>query len=611
MNGGDGGGPAEELAARLLDGFETYQEDFLALTRRAPARFRDRDWRGVQEDATRRLLLYGRRLDALLPELERALGRDWAEPELWRKAKRAYAFRAGGRPDAELALTFFNSASRRALDTVGVNPAAEFLGDELPRHPDPPADPDHRWYPLVGGDGPGRDDPPTIPAEAMRRALEELPLAADLEDPERDARLLAEELEGRLAGSDELDGGPEVLELLRVLFYRNKGAYAVGRIHTTTGTHPLVLALLNGPDGARVDAVLTSADEASVVFGFSRSYFHVEAGRPRELVAFLRSLMPRKRVDELYNSLGYDRHGKTELYRALRRRLDRPGARFEEAEGEPGLVMSVFTLPGLDVVFKVIKDRFPPQKRVTPGDVKDRYRMVYTRDRVGRLADAQQFEHLLFDRDRFAPDVLDRLLEEAPETVSVEGDQVVVEHLYTVRRMTPLNLYLERADAADARAAILDYGQAIKDLAAADVFPGDLLLKNFGVSRHGRVIFYDYDELTRLTDCRFRRLPDARRPQDELSAEPWFYVGPDDLFPEEFFRFLGIPDRLEGPFLEHHADLFEPAFWREMQERLRAGEMADFYPYPRERRIQAGSAAQSGSPRSSDSKLSAGRGLAK
>lgn len=581
------GGPEDELISRILDAYDAYREGFLAITRRAPKRFRDRDWRGMQDDATRRLLLYGRRLDALLPELDRALGDRVADPRLWQRAKRGYAFRAGGRPDAELALTFFNSLSRRALDTVGVNPAAEFLGDELPRHPRPPADPDHRWYPLVGGaPAPDPDDPPSVPPEVVRRALEELPLEADLEDASRDARLLAAELERRLAGPGEPDGSPETLELLRVLFYRNKGAYAVGRLHTSSGVHPLVLALLNGPGGARVDAVLTSADEMSVVFGFSRSYFHVYVERPREMVAFLRSLMPRKRVDELYNSLGFDRHGKTELYRALRARLTRSSARFEVAEGEPGLVMSVFTLSGLDVVFKVIKDRFPPQKRVTPGDVKERYRMVYVRDRVGRLADAQEFEHLEIDRDRFEPGLLDRLLEVAPSTVVVEGDQVVLEHLYAVRQMTPLNLYLERADEAGARAAILDYGQAIKDLAAADVFPGDLLLKNFGVSRHGRVIFYDYDELIRLTDCRIRKLPTARRPEDELADEPWYYVGPNDLFPEEFPRFLAIPDGLEATFLEHHGDLFEPDFWREMQERHRAGELAEFFPYPRERRLR-------------------------
>lgn len=581
------GRPEDELTSRLLEAHDAYREAFLTITRRARRRFADRDWRGVQADATRRLLLYGRWLDRLLPELEEALGERMADPDLWRRAKRGYALRAGGRPDAELALTFFNSLSRRALDTVGVNPAAEFLGDELPRHPRPPADPGHRWYPLAGGAaGAGGDGVPSLPVDVVRRALEELPLAVDLEDADRDARLLAGELDERLAGPGEPDGSAEALELLRILFYRNKGAYAVGRIHTTTGAFPLVLALLNGPGGATVDAVLTSSDEMSVVFGFSRSYFHAEAKRPREMVAFLRALMPRKRVDELYNSLGHDRHGKTELYRTLRRHLDRSDARFEVAEGEPGLVMSVFTLTGLDVVFKVIKDRFPPQKRLTPDDVKERYRMVYVRDRVGRLADAQPFEHLEIRRERFDPELLERLLEEAPETVKAEGDRVVVEHLYAVRRMMPLNLYLERADGDAALAAILDYGQAIKDLASADVFPGDLLLKNFGVSRHGRVIFYDYDEITRLTDCRIRSLPSARRPEDELSAEPWYYVGPDDLFPEEFPRFLGIPDRLEGPFLEAHGDLFEPDFWRDMQERLRAGEMADFFPYPRERRLR-------------------------
>lgn len=592
--------PGRELAVRVLDAYREFQDEFLAITRRAGRRFRDRDWRGAQDDATERLHLYRRRVDGLLPELAAGPGERSADPGLWRAAKSAYAWRAAAGPDTEFALTFFNSTSRRALDTVGVNPDAEFLGDELPRYRPSPGDPELRVYSLAetGGSGsaPGRGALAGVSEDRVRRVLEELPLAAPFGNLAAEARRVARELEARLearlsAGTRPYgspgpsDGSAIRLELLPDLFYRNKGAYAVGRVRTAGGTLPLVLALLHGPGGVTVDALLTSSDDMSVVFGFSRSYFHVEVVRPRELVAFLGSLMPRKRIDELYNSLGYNRHGKTELYRTLREHLESTSARFETAEGEPGLVMNVFTLEGLDVVFKVIKDRFPPQKRVTPAHVKDRYRMVYLQDRVGRLADAQQFEHLEIRRERFAPDLLDRLLETAPETVTVEGDQVVIEHLYTVRRMTPLNVYLERADPDRARAAILDYGQAIKDLAAADIFPGDLLLKNFGVSRHGRVIFYDYDELTRLTECRFRRLPDARRPEDELAAEPWYYVGPGDLFPEEFPRFLGIPDRLREPFARRHGDLFEPGFWRDMQERHRAGEVADFFPYPRALRL--------------------------
>src|SRR6185503_2509662 len=112
--------------------------------------------------------------------------------------------------------------------------------------------------------------------------------------------------------------------------------------------------------------------------------------------------------------------------------------------------------------------------------------------------------------------------------------------LYTERRMTPLNLYLREVDSRHAQDAIVDYGEAIKDLARTNIFPGDMLLKNFGVTRHRRVIFYDYDELCLLTTCHFRDLPAARDDLEETGAEPWYYVGPHDIFPEEFLTFLGL-----------------------------------------------------------------------
>ena len=295
--------------------------------------------------------------------------------------------------------------------------------------------------------------------------------------------------------------------------------------------------------------------------------------------------MPLKHTDELYTAVGHKKHGKTELFRALQRHLERPDAAFEPAEGDKGLVMSVFALPSFGLVFKVIRDSFGPAKTVTRRAVLDGYRLVFAHDRVGRLADAQEFEYLEFPRARFAAPVLDELLAAAPSAVAVAGDRVIVRHCYTERQVTPLNLYLGRASPAAARDAILDYGDAVKDLAAANIFAGDLLLKNFGVTRHGRVIFYDYDELCLLTDCRFRALPQARTVEDELAAEPWFYVGEWDVFPEEFLPFMLPPGGLRDAFLSRHRDLLTVAFWTDMQARQQAGEIVNFSPYRPDRRL--------------------------
>ncbi|CAA9339272.1 MAG: Isocitrate dehydrogenase phosphatase/kinase, partial [uncultured Gemmatimonadaceae bacterium] len=360
----------------------------------------------------------------------------------------------------------------------------------------------------------------------------------------------------------------------------------VGRLCGASGALPLVIALLNGPDGVVADAVLTSSDEASVVFGFAWSYFHVDAPRPSATVAFLHAIMPNKRIDELYTAIGYNKHGKTELYRALSHHLEAADARFEEADGTKGLVMTVFTLPSFNIVLKIIRDRIGAPKRTTRRQVMEQYHRVFVRDRVGRLADAQLFQGLEFRRSCFSEPLLAELLAAAPSVVRVDGDRVALRHLYTERRVRPLNLYLQEVDDAAADAAIVDYGRAIRDLAATNIFTGDLLLKNFGVSRHGRVIFYDYDELALLTECTFRELPTPRSDEDELSAEPWFSVGEHDVFPEEFVPFLLPPGRLRDVFLDHHADLLDPRWWRAVQERQRAGELVETYPYPAARRLR-------------------------
>lgn len=573
--GGTVSGPLPAtLAGAVEEAFDTFRSRFQKITRRARTRFEERDWRGTQEDAVERLLLYRRRVLSSVEEARRLVGPTAQDIRLWSEAKVEYARATANRDDCEIARTYFNSVSRRVLGTVGVRPEAEFLGFEL--------DGPEGWGGLsvfrgydVGG---------SIP-EALREVLDDLPLSVPLEDADRDARLAASVLEADLPML--ADGKDVALEVLPALFYRNKAAYLVGRIRRGTTLAPMLLALLHGEEGVAVDAVLTTSDEASIVFGFSRSYFHAEVRRPRAAVDFLSSIMPLKRTDELYSAIGYDKHGKTELYRDLQRHLKRPEARFVPAPGAPGMVMSVFTLPSLNIVFKVIRDRFAPEKRGhTRARVKDRYRLVFVRDRVGRLADTQEFEGLEFPASLFAGEVLEELLEEAPSTVRVEGDRVVIDHLYTVRRMRPLDMYIREAPREDALEALLDYGYAIKDLAVANIFPGDMLFKNFGVTRHGRVIFYDYDELVLLTECNFREIPEPLHPEDELRDGCWFHVGDRDIFPEEFGRFLGFPPGLREPFMEVHGDLLEVGFWREMKARQEAGEVPDFFPYRQSRRLR-------------------------
>jgi isocitrate dehydrogenase kinase/phosphatase len=364
---------------------------------------------------------------------------------------------------------------------------------------------------------PRSDDPPIydsyatshIDAELIRRILSACNWSVPYAQLERDALLVAELIDARARRTLSPDE-PVRLEMVRSIFYRNKGAYLVGRIQAGAETIPLVLPLLHAERGIVVDAVLMSSDEASVVFGFSWTYFRVDAPRPRALVEFLHSIMPLKLIHELYTSIGYNKHGKTELYRGLMRHLEHPDARFAFVEGDEGMVMAVFTLPSFNVVFKIIKDTFGAPKNTTRRAVMDKYQFVFVRDRVGRLADAQEFEHLEFPRRCFPADLLEYLLRVAASTVRVEGERVIVRHLYTERRVTPLNLFLQAADESIGREAVVEYGNAIKDLAAANIFTGDMLAKNFGVSRHGRVMSADLREPGGTRPAPVRREPEMR-----------------------------------------------------------------------------------------------------
>jgi len=560
-------------AERLFAAWDSYARAFAAITRRAPVRFSARDWRSGRADALERLELYRVTVDPAVLDLARILGPGVEDKRVWAGMKERFSALVAGRRDAELLETFFNSASRRIFHTVGVDDRAEFVKPEPAPLPTAPAG---RF--LASWDGrPGRE-------AAIRSALNTFPFAAGWEDVGRDAALAAKRLDAVLTRAWGAPGF-DALDLLRPVFYRSKGAYLVGRVRKGDRERPVVFALLNRKGRVVVDAVLCDEDEVSIVFSFTRSYFHVDAEHPAALVAFLETLMPKKPVGELYNALGFNKHGKTELYRDLRRHLATSDDRFVEAPGTRGMVMLVFTLPSYDVVFKVIRDSFAPPKTATRRDVLDKYRLVFRHTRAGRLADVQEFEHLSFPIARFDPALLGALLKGAAETVEVRGDEVVLHHLYTERRLTPLDLYLKDAPPDKARAAIVDFGEAIRDLAKANIFTGDILTKNFGLTRHGRVVFYDYDEIAFLTDVNFRELP-AGTDEDAGGSEPSFYVGENDVFPEEFLTFMGLRGAALEGFLERHSDLLGVRFWLDTQRRERAGEIVDVFPYPGEQRLR-------------------------
>ena len=556
------------LAARRIAGaFAEYNAEFRAITRRAPVRFDARDWKGGQRDAVERIELYDRFVARTVAELRAMLGEEAQDRGLWTQTRAEFAALVAGLPDTEFTKTFFSSISRRLFGTVGVDPDIEFVATDL--------DPLAHVTSTVTTNTYLNHGSLALLFEGL---LGDVRFRSTWKDLDNSIRHVTTEVIAHLAARGEQRAVQRV-EVIRPVFYQISRAYIVGRLIGRNFLVPLVIALKNSDGGMLVDAVMLAEGDVSIVFSFSRSYFHVDLERVAEAVLFLKSLMPKKPVSELFTVLGRARQGKTERYREIMRHLAETPDRFVHAPGDRGLVMVCFTLPSFDVVFKVIRDRFPYPKSVLREEVLAKYQLVFRHDRAGRLVDAQEFRRLRFPKALFAAELLAELLTETALTVHEAGEHLVFDHMYIERRMTPLNLYLRVASAAAAEQVALDYGQCIRDLANTNIFPGDLLLKNFGVTRHGRVIFYDYDELCLVTDCHFRDVPQPANPEDEMRGEPWFYVGEHDVFPETFVNFVAFDAAQRAALLRTHGEIFTARFWRQVQRRLADGEVLEVLPY--------------------------------
>ncbi len=558
---------ALEYAKAICEAFKEYNAEFRQITQRSRSRFENRDWKGSQRDAVDRIELYDRIVRRTVVELKRRLGYLSNDRQLWVKTKCHYAKIIQYYVDSEFYKTFYSSISRIIFKTVGVDSDVEFIAldiETIPNRTKPVSTKEYKIGNLM--------------QSSIFAFLTDNGFTVPFVDLHRSADFIVKEIT-TFCTIHCTDMEDLCIEIMEPVFYQINRAYLVGKIVGKNWTSPFVVALTNTEPGVEVDAVMMTEQEVAILFSYTRSYFHVDLTTVSDAVVYLMSFMPRKTVGELYTVLGRAKQGKTDRYRKIFLHLAKSHDLFVHAPGDKGLVMVVFTLPSHDIVIKVIRDRFAYPKTTSRKDVINRYQSVFEHDRAGRLADAQEFRHLKFKVDRFTPELLEELITETAETARIEGDAIVINHCYIEHRFTPLNLYLKQTSNSNAKKVVYDYGQAIRDLAMSNIFPGDLLLKNFGVTGRGRVIFYDYDELCMVTDCNFRDLPQAQNFEDEMSAEAWFYVADNDIFPEQFISFLGFDDDLKKFFLEWHGEILTAEYWRNLQAKHRLGEFSDVTPY--------------------------------
>ncbi|OOG49903.1 bifunctional isocitrate dehydrogenase kinase/phosphatase [Polaromonas sp. C04] len=584
---------AYDIAKAMVDGFNRHYRLFRTESARAKHRFETADWHGQQRAQRERIEFYDLRVRECFTRLEREFKAGALPMDVWQQIKLHYIGLLVDHYQPELAETFFNSVTTRILhrthfhnDFIFVRPA---VSTEYIENPERTARPTyHAYYPT-------RENM----REVFKQLVNDFDLRRPFEDLDRDTGYVLQAMKRRL-GDAKLRANFQ-FQVLSGLFFRNKGAYVVGKIINGFTEIPFALPILHNRHGKLViDAALFGEDDLLMLFSFARAYFMVDMEIPSAWVQFLRSLMPRKQRTEIYNALGLAKQGKTLFYRDFLQHLRYSTDRFRIAPGIKGMVMLVFDLPSFPFVFKLIKDYFPPQKETTREQIKAKYLLVKQHDRVGRMADTLEYREVAFPRERFEDALIEEIRKFAPSQLEIsdrDGDghlEVIIKHLYIERRMIPLNIYLQEAfDAgpgdpharAQVERVVIEYGNAIKDLVAANIFPGDMLWKNFGVTRNGKVVFYDYDEIEYITDCNFRRVPEPRNEEEEMSGEVWYTVGPHDVFPETFGPFLLGNPQVRAVFLEHHADLLDASFWQAHKERIAQGHVYDVFPYDQKKRF--------------------------
>lgn len=566
----------DETAQVLLAGFDSYFRDFHDLTDLAPLFFKTKDWKSMQQNHRRRLRLYKDQVYKTRQQLKEILLDNVDNFEFWKSTKSTYSQLITKRNDKELAETFFNSVIRKSYSGLSINEELMFVHEGYNSCVIYPNDNLYYSYPSDWG-----------LKKIILKVMEDFDFGVPYLNKEEDVEFLIKSVKEVILTRYK-PTADSTAQILKSVFYRNKGAYVIGRIRVEKKWMPFIIPFLNGPKGVFADTMIFDPNLMSGLFSFSRSYFMVKIDIPSQMISFLNAVIPNKKIHELYNAIGYNKHGKTEFYRDFLNHLSQSNDSFVLAEGIKGMVMTVFTLPSYNVVFKMIKDYFDPPKTMTRQEVRDKYKMVGLHDRVGRMADTHEFEEFHLPLDRIDPVLLDELRSTVNSLLYTTNDELILKHVYIERRMVPLNIYLESCTTEEARQAVEEYGNSILEMAKANIFPGDMMTKNFGVTRQKRVIFYDYDEIEFLTDMNFREKPKPETYEQIYASSPWYDIAQNDVFPQDFKKFMIGRQDVKNYFFDFHNELFDPAQWKMIQTKVQQGQGVHAFSYPQKIRFRPG-----------------------
>ena len=567
----------------ILAAHRGYLAEFNALTAQAKETFENRAWTQGALDAGRRVQLYRDAVNGIWRKLQRLFPERAPDREFWMGARQAFLETAFDKYEADIALTFLYSTMRLAFDAQDT--PVEYADDGLAERSHVRS-PRRIWRLYRAG--------PQHLTRSVVEVLTNCAFRAPFENTERDAALVAERLLAewtRQIGS----GNPRDLQMLEPLFFRDREAYLVGKLRAGSCELPVVFALRHEERGITVDAVLAGREDMrNILFVSTRSTFHVRTDAYREVLAFLDTLAPERGHPAMCAVLGFTHPARVALNQRLRRHLRETGERFTPTPGRVGMAMVVFSPPSFPYVFKVIRDFSSKQAWMGRAHIMEIYRWVHEMNRGRLMLDAWLYRNLHFPREFFDEQVLRELVANAPSSVRLDGNTVVLKHVYAQRRVQPLSTFFDQVrDRASRERAIDALGAFIKDLAGMGFFMSDCygLPCNTGLTHASNVALFDFDDLGPILRQHFRETPPLPNEQDELlwnteTDGAWFSVGENDVLVDEWERYLGVPPDLQNYFREKHGDLFTVDYWDQLQRRILAGKLHFVIPYPPERRLR-------------------------